>query len=113
MRASYADVPRNIPPAVSSSQFAFAQCDYTQPSQIFQFVCPPSPPPPVAVVTPPCNNGPVMITQTAANGQQLCMTAPSGSNLNLQPCTTSPSQVSAVCCTHPSRSRLLQQAATN
>lgn len=74
----------------STNSFLLETCDTTgtNANQIFEPMCPPAPPPPVAVAPAPCGGGPVAVAQTAANGQQLCMTNPTGFQLLMQPCST-------------------------
>lgn len=67
-------------------------CDTTVASQIFAPQCPPAPPPPVALVSPPCGGAPTMMAQNV-KGTQQCMTNSAGFALGWAPCATAPSQL--------------------
>lgn len=83
-----------LPRASSPIQFALAQCDDTDPTQIFTAQCPPAPPPPVATVAPPCGGGAAQYAVTLASGKQQCLQIVEGQYvLTTGACVLGPTQL--------------------
>lgn len=75
-------------------QIQLEQCNDQEQMQIWQPMCPPSPPPPVAYTTAPCDGGAAMLAVTLASGAQGCLTGgASGYSVGAEQCVWSPAQL--------------------